>query len=98
MENSFSKSLFLNYSVAGIPEKERVSVEIESKNYTIRRFKNNMIRIYDEEENEINVEVKNELRKINNKYNLGVNFTGKNTQIIGKDIISKLKELQNTGI
>jgi uncharacterized protein YlaI len=98
LEKSFSKSNSLNYSVAGIPEKERVLVEIDNKNYTIRRFKNEMIRIYDEEENEINTEIKNELRRINSKYNLGVVFEGKTTHALGRIIISKLKVLQNTGI
>ena len=69
LEKSFNKSLLLNYSVAGIPEKESVIIIIDGRKITLRRFKNNMIRIYDENNYEMETEVKKELRNINEKYN-----------------------------
>ena len=97
LEKSFNKSLLLNYSVAGIPEKESVIIIIDGRKITLRRFKNNMIRIYDENNYEMETEVKKELRNINEKYKLGIIFDGKNTQIIGRDVINKIKEIQDTG-
>lgn len=92
IEQSFSKSTNLNYSVAGISEKEKIEFELDGNKYILRRFQNNMIRIYDTNENIQNMEVKSILKKINTQYNLNVSLGKKNTRILGRDIIKNFKE------
>lgn len=55
-----------------------------------------MIRVFDKKDNLLEIEVKPFLRTINNTYNLGIDLlhsTGKakNTQVLGREIITKLK-------
>ncbi len=92
IEKYFTKNLSINYSVAGIPEQENIEFKLEDKIFILRRFQNNMIRIYDSDDQEINKDVKPILRDIINDYNLNIDIDNKNTQTLGKEIIKKLKE------
>ena len=64
-----------------------------------QRFSNNMIRIFDENEDLLETYVKPILRNTIKKYDLDIelkNSTGadKNTQILGRDVINKLKTIK----
>jgi len=85
----------MNFSYNGFDVVSEAKVIIENETYLIKRFSNNMIRLFDENENLLNVNVKSILREINNKYKLGIdlkhsNGEFKNTQVLGKEIIAKL--------
>lgn len=90
IETSFSKSLYINYSVSGIPEKDKTKFILNDKTYILRRFQNNMIRIYDDNENLQTSEVKPVLRDIIKEYNLEISLENKTTQMLGRDIITAL--------
>ncbi len=84
-----------NFSFKGFDEKGKILVNIENEKYWIKRFSNNMIRLFDNDENLIKIEVKPILRKVIESYNLNINLhhsTGiaKNTQILGREIINSL--------
>jgi hypothetical protein len=49
-----------------------------------------MIRVYNNDDELLDIEVKSFLRKINEKYNIGIEFEGKNTQFLGEKIIVAL--------
>ena len=73
------------------------SVSIENEKYIIKRFSNNMIRLFDESGEPLNVEVLPILRKINNEKHLGIDIDhspgkAKNTQILGREIINELNK------
>ena len=87
-----------NYSYNGFDVVGEVCASIENKKYRIKRFSNNMIRLFDERENLLEIDVKPILREINEKYKLGVNLyhstrKKKNTQVLGKEIINELKKM-----
>ena len=57
-----------------------------------------MIRVFDDKDNLLDLEVLPLLREINEKYKLGVDLkhptgTPKNTQVFGKDVIDALKHI-----
>ncbi len=86
-----------NYSYKGFEVIGIANAEIDKTEYCIKRFSNNMIRLFDMEDNILEIEVKPILRKINEEYKLGIELfhsTGKskNTQILGREIINKLKK------
>jgi hypothetical protein len=85
-----------NTSYLGFDLIGSIEVEVENKKFIIKRFSNNMIRLFDEDDNLLEIDVKPILRKINENYNLGIELfhsTGKakNTQILGREIINKIK-------
>lgn len=89
-----------NYSYKGFDVMVKAIAEIEKKEYCIKRFSNNMIRLFDKEDNILEIDVKPILREINNDYKLGIELyhsTGKskNTQILGREIINKLNSKNN---
>lgn len=86
-----------NFSFNGFDVVGEAYASIENEKYLIKRFSNNMIRLFDKDENLLNTEVKPVLRKINETYNLGIDLyhgTGKtkNTQILGREIINELNK------
>jgi len=86
-----------NFSYYGFDVVGEASASVGNKNYLIKRFSNNMIRLFDEQEKLLNIEVKPILRKINDEYHFEINLyhsTGKakNTQILGREIINKLND------
>lgn len=96
-EFSYKENGKRNSSINGFDLLVEAVAELNNKNYYIRRYSNNMIRIFDENENELDVKIKPLLREINNKYNLNINLnhtTGKekNTQVLGKEIIVELNQ------
>ncbi len=85
-----------NNSYLGFDVIDSVETYMDNKTYIIKRFSNNMIRVFDKKDNLLEIEVKPFLRTINNTYNLGIDLlhsTGKakNTQVLGREIITKLK-------
>lgn len=98
-EFTFRERTF-NYDIDGYDVIDSVEVELNNDNYSLRRYENNMIRIFDSENNLLDIQVKPRLREINNTYQLNVslesdNHSKKNTQVLGRDIINALKLLQN---
>lgn len=86
-----------NYSYKGFDVVGIAQTSLDKTKYTIKRFSNNMIRLFDEDDNLLEVEVKPILKDINSFYKLGIDIyhsTGKakNTQIFGREIINKLNE------
>ena len=63
----------------------------DGKTLTLKRFDNGMIRIFDEDNQELDTDVKSVLKEINTLNNLGVVIDNRTTQQIGKDILSLLK-------
>jgi len=92
IETSFTKSFNLNYSVAGIPEKEKAVFLLDGSTYILRRFQNNMIRIYDDNDNLQESEVKPVLREIIKTYNFNISLENKTTHMLGRDVITALNE------
>ena len=89
-----------NYEIDGFEVVDSVEVELNGINYILKRYENNMIRIFDSENSLLDIQVKPKLREINNQYQLNVNLTSnnnraKNTQVLGRDVINSLKLLQN---
>ena len=85
-----------NYSYKGFDVVGMVQVSVGKIDYTIKRFSNNMVRLFDQDDNLLEIEVKPVLREINTIYKLDIELfhsTGKakNTQILGREIINKLK-------
>ncbi len=85
-----------NNSYLGFDVIDSVETYMDNKTYIIKRFSNNMIRVFDKKDNLLEIEVKPFLRTINNTYKLGIDLlhsTGKakNTQVLGREIITKLK-------
>jgi Cdc6-like AAA superfamily ATPase len=88
-----------NFSSDGFDIVGEVMVSIENKKYLIKRFSNNMIRLFDETDSPLSIDVLPFLKKINEKYKLGIallHSTGKakNTQILGREIVNELKKIQ----
>jgi hypothetical protein len=86
-----------NYSYKGFDVVGIAQVSVGKTKYTIKRFSNNMIRLFDKDDNLIEVEVKPILRKINSIHRLKIELYRskgklKNTQILGREIINKLNE------
>jgi hypothetical protein len=86
-----------NYNFKGFEVVELAQASVEGIDYTIKRFSNNMIRLFDENDELMEIDVKPILRIINSEYHLGIDLhhsTGKakNTQILGREIINKLNE------
>ena len=86
----------MNYSVYGFDVVEQAEVKIKNISYTIKRYENKMIRIFDEDEdedeNKFNGKVKSILRHINEEYKLGIDLGNKNTQILGEEVIIALNK------
>lgn len=85
-----------NYSIAGFEVSDSVEVILDEKSYLLKRYENKMIRLFDSEENLMDIDIKPVLRKINDIYQLNVILFGnngrlKNTQVLGRDIIKSLK-------
>ncbi len=75
---------------------EEANFEINNTKYTLKRFDNNMIRIFTSNNEMLDTQVKPVLREIIDSYNLDIPLklkSGvlKNTQILGKDVIKALK-------
>lgn len=95
-EFSFKENGKKNYSFKGFKEIGLAYATIDNIEYCIKRFSNNMVRLFDKDDNLLEIEVKPILRKINDVYELGIELlhsTGKakNTQILGREIINGLK-------
>jgi len=97
-EFSLKENGKLNYSYKGFETIDEAHAVIDETEYYIKRFSNNMIRLFDNESNLLSMEVKPVLRNINEKYKLGIGLndsTGKakNTQVLGREIINGLKKI-----
>lgn len=88
------RSKDFNYSINGSNVIEAVKFNLKSKLFILKRFENNMIRIYDEDESELKEQVKPILRDIIKGYNFKIDIENKNTQTLGKIIIKELKDLE----
>ncbi len=70
----------MNFNYKGFQTVDDAYAVIDETEYYIKRFSNNMIRLFDNENNLLNIEVKPVLRNINEKYKLGIGLndsTGK---------------------
>jgi hypothetical protein len=86
-----------NYDIKGFRVIDEAGVTIVNTAYTIRRYSNQMIRLFDADDNLLNVEVKPVLRNVIKQYDLPINLehtTGlaKNTQILGREVINLLRK------
>ncbi len=89
-ENGKKNYSFKGFNVVGIAQ-----ASIGKEVYTIKRFSNNMIRLFNENDDLLEIDVKPILRQINTIYEFDIDLlhsTGKakNTQIFGREIITKL--------
>lgn len=89
-----------NFNFNGSDEVEKATVTIDGAPYTLRRYENKMIRLFDQEDNVLEIEVLPFLRRINEEYHLSIDrfhskgANPKNTQVFGKEIISALNSLK----
>jgi len=77
---------------------EQATFEINNTKYALKRFENNMIRIFTSNNEMLDTQVKPVLREIIDNYHLDISLklkSGvlKNTQILGKDVIKALKSI-----
>lgn len=84
-----------NYNYKGFDVIATAQASLGKDTYTIKRFSNNMIRLFDKSDDLLNINVKPILRKINTTYKFDINLyhsTGKakNTQILGREVINEL--------
>jgi hypothetical protein len=84
-----------NFSYKGFQVIASAQATVDNKVYIIKRFSNNMIRLFDKNDILLEVEVKPVLREIIKTYDLNIGLyhqTGhaKNTQILGRDVIVAL--------
>ena len=91
-EFSNSSSGLRNFNFNGSDEVEMAKIFYNNRHYIIRRYENKMIRIFDEDDNIMDIEVLPLLRNINLHFNLAIDInhssgTPKNTQIFGKEVI-----------
>jgi hypothetical protein len=86
----------LNISVEGFKVVIQAETKVENKNYTIKKFENKMIRVFDTDDEFLDIKVKPFLRKVNEEYNLGIEEERKNTQILGEEIIIALNKKKGT--
>jgi hypothetical protein len=86
----------MNYSVSGFEVVASAEINIDNNDYTIKKFENKMIRIFDNEDELLYIPVKPFLRKINIEYKLGIEEEGKNTQVSGEEYIVALNKKNGT--
>ena len=86
----------MNYSVDGFDVVLHAEVNIDNKTYTIKKFENKMIRVFDYSDELLDIPVKPFLRKINKKYNLCIEEERKNTQVLGEEYIVALNKKNGT--
>ena len=86
----------MNYSVDGFDVVLHAEVNIDNKIYTIKKFENKMIRVFDNGDELLDIPVKPFLRKINKKYNLCIEEERKNTQVLGEEYIIALNKKNGT--
>ncbi len=89
-----------NFSYKGFNVSSIAETTYKGDKLIIKRFSNNMIRFFDEEDNLREVEVKPILRDLNQELRLNIELThstgkAKNTQILGREIINKLNSINN---
>jgi hypothetical protein len=86
-----------NFSFNGFDVMATATADLDGMRYVIKRFENNMIRLFDADDNLLDGDVKPVLRRINEVHRLQVplEFPGgrnKNTQYLGRDIINELNK------
>lgn len=86
-----------NFNFNGSDEVEMAEVKINSMTFFLRRYENKMIRVFDENDNVLDIEVLPLLRRVNDSYNLNVETkhptgTQKNTQVFGKEVIAAFND------
>ena len=87
-----------SFSIAGATVVDSANFKKEDEHLTLKRFDNNMIRIFNIEDELLEIPVKPVLREIISKYKLDVDLfrapgKKKNTQTLGKDVINQLNLL-----
>ena len=86
----------MSYSVDGFDVVAHAEISIDNESYTIKKFENKMIRIFDNNDELLDIKVKPFLRKVNEKYNLGIDEERKNTQVLGEEYIISLNKQNGT--
>jgi hypothetical protein len=86
----------LSFSVDGFKVVTQAETKIDNINYTIKKFENKMIRVFDADDELLDIKVKPFLRKINKEYNLCIEEEGKNTQVLGEEYIVALNKKNGT--
>lgn len=84
-----------NYSYRGFDVVGTAQASLGKDTYAIKRFSNNMIRLFDKSDDLLEIDVKPILREINTTYGFNIDLShstgkAKNTQILGREIINKL--------
>ena len=89
-----------NFNFNGSDEVEKAEVKIDGKLHILRRYENKMVRIFDEHDNVLELEVLPLLRRINEEYKLSIErfhskgTNPKNTQVFGKEVIGAINNLK----
>ena len=86
----------MNFSVDGFDAVAHAEINIDNVTYTIKRFENKMIRVFDNSDELLDIKVKPFLRIVNKEYNLGIEFERKNTQILGEEFIVALNKKRDS--
>lgn len=84
-----------NFSTSGSHVADQAEFRKDSNTYHLKRFNNHMIRVYDENDDLVDVTVKKVLREAIQDYQLNISLKtksgrNKNTQMLGKDVINIL--------
>jgi hypothetical protein len=84
-----------NFSFNGSNEVEKTSVSFNGDSFTLRRYENKMIRVFDGKDEVVDMEVLPFLKQLNEKFKLGVEInhstgTPKNTQVFGREVIGAM--------
>lgn len=84
-----------NYNFNGSDEIEMAKITLNKNIFVLRRYENKMIRVFDDNDNVLDIEVRPLLKQINNNFSLGIEThhqtgTPKNTQVFGREVISAI--------
>ncbi len=85
-----------SFSIAGSEVVEAAPVELDGMNFTLNRYDNNAIRLFDSENEIVDKQIKPILRELIAKYKLGIVLERKpgkmkNTRRLGREVIRELK-------
>jgi len=86
----------MNYSIDGFDVVAYAKISIDNETYTIKKFENKMIRVFDNKNELLDIKVKPFLRKVNKEYNLNIDENRKNTQVLGEEYIVALNKKNGT--
>jgi hypothetical protein len=98
-EFSYRENIIRNYNVNGFEVVSSVNVTLDGSPYFLRRYDNDMVRIYNVNDEECRPALPL-VKRINQTYNLNIDInhttgTPKNTQVLGRNVIDALNSQPN---